>query len=222
MVNPLPPRSFDLVIFDCDGVLVDSETLACEGLSLLLARHGIQADVGYVMDHFQGRSLASLIEHYHERGSELPPGFRDEVRAWIGERFRAALRPIDGIDALLGGLALPRCVASSSERARVDLSLRLTGLAGHFGERVYTAEQVARGKPAPDLFLYAAQRMGADPARTLVIEDSVSGVLAARAARMQVWGFVGGSHYRGRDGHALLAQAGAQRVFDHMARFWHS
>lgn len=222
MHRPSPLQSFDLVIFDCDGVLVDSETLACEGLSLLLARYGIQADIGYVMSQFQGRSLTSLVEHYRERGIELPPGFRDEVRTWIAERFRTALRPVEGVDAILGELGLPRCVASSSERARVELSLRLTGLSRHFGDSVYTAEQVAHGKPAPDLFLYAARRMGADPARTLVIEDSVSGVLAANAARMQVWGFTGGSHYRDRDGAALLGQAGAQRVFDHMSRFWRS
>lgn len=222
MATPLSLQSFDLVIFDCDGVLVDSEILACEGLSLLLTRHGIPADLDYVMRHFQGRSLASLVDHYHQRGYELPEGFRDEVRGWIGARFRAALRPIDGVGAVLGELGLPRCVASSSERVRVDLSLQLTGLDAHFGDCVYTAEQVVRGKPAPDLFLYAAQCMRVAPQRALVIEDSVSGVLAARAAGMQVWGFTGGSHYRGRDGCALLAEAGAQRVFNHMTQFWHS
>jgi len=96
----------------------------------------------------------------------------------------------------------------------------LTGLASLFGERLYTAQMVERGKPAPDLFLYAAAQMHAEPERTLVIEDSVSGVTAAKAAGMAVWGFVGGSHYRARDGRAMLYEAGADRVFERMADFW--
>jgi beta-phosphoglucomutase-like phosphatase (HAD superfamily) len=103
---------------------------------------------------------------------------------------------------------------------RVSFSLSLTGLAPHFDGRLYTSQMVERGKPAPDLFLYAAEKMQADPRRTLVIEDSVSGVTAGKAAGMTVWGFVGGSHYRQRDGKAMLAQAGADRVFARMADFW--
>jgi HAD superfamily hydrolase (TIGR01509 family) len=138
----------------------------------------------------------------------------------VQETFRSALCPIDGIGSVLEGLKIPHCVASSSTLDRVSLSLSLTGLAGHFGDRLYTAQMVDRGKPAPDLFLYAARRMQADPARTLVIEDSVSGVRAAKAAGMTVWGFVGGSHYRARDGAASLRDAGADRVFARMADFW--
>ena len=111
-------------------------------------------------------------------------------------------------------------MASSSALDRVSLSLSLTGLARHFGDRLYTSQMVERGKPAPDLFLYAAERMAADPGRTLVIEDSVSGVVAAKAAGMTAWGFVGGSHYQSRDGRANLKDAGADRVFERMADFW--
>lgn len=121
---------------------------------------------------------------------------------------------------MISGLAIPVCVASSSDIDRVSLSLDVTGLRAHFGDRIYTAQMVARGKPAPDLFLYAADKMGAQPARTLVIEDSVSGVQAAKAAGMTVWGFVGGSHYRARDGRAILSAAGADRLFAHMSDFW--
>jgi beta-phosphoglucomutase-like phosphatase (HAD superfamily) len=121
---------------------------------------------------------------------------------------------------VLEGLQIPSCVASSSDFDRVSFSLSLTGLAPHFDSRLYTAEMVERGKPAPDLFLYAAAAMQADPRRTLVIEDSVSGVTAAKAAGMTVWGFVGGSHYQSRDGRALLYDAGADRVFERMADFW--
>ncbi len=136
------------------------------------------------------------------------------------ETFFAALCPSDGVGSVLEGLKIPHCVASSSTLDRVSLSLSLTGLARHFGDRLYTAQMVDRGKPAPDLFLYAARRMQADPVSTLVIEDSVSGVRAAKAAGMTVWGFVGGSHYRSRDGRASLHDAGADRVFARMADFW--
>ncbi len=121
---------------------------------------------------------------------------------------------------MLADLQIPHCVASSSDIDRVSLSLSLTGLAPYFDEQLFTSQMVERGKPAPDLFLYAAERMRADPRRTLVIEDSRSGVAAGKAAGMTVWGFVGGSHYRSRDGEAMLYQAGADRVFGRMADFW--
>jgi beta-phosphoglucomutase-like phosphatase (HAD superfamily) len=117
-------------------------------------------------------------------------------------------------------LQIPHCVASSSDLDRVSFSLSLTGLSSHFGGRLYSAQMVERGKPAPDLFLYAAERMQANPCHTLVIEDSVSGVTAAKAAGMTAWGFVGGSHYQWRDGKAILRGAGADRVFERMADFW--
>jgi HAD superfamily hydrolase (TIGR01509 family) len=124
------------------------------------------------------------------------------------------------VSAVLSELKVPRCVASSSDVDRVSLSLDVTGLTPYFEGRLYTAQMVNHGKPAPDLFLYAADKMGSQPARTLVIEDSVSGVQAAKAAGMTVWGFVGGSHYRGRDGQAILSGAGANRVFAQMSDFW--
>jgi beta-phosphoglucomutase-like phosphatase (HAD superfamily) len=104
----------------------------------------------------------------------------------------------------------------------VAFSVSLTGLARLFCTRLYTTQMVEHGKPAPDLFLYAAERMQTDPRRTLVIEDSVSGVTAAKAAGMTAWGFVGGSHYQSRDGKAILRGAGADRVFERMADFWPS
>jgi HAD superfamily hydrolase (TIGR01509 family) len=124
------------------------------------------------------------------------------------------------VSSILEALRIPYCVASSSDVDRVSLSLSLTGLAPHFNSHLYTSQMVKRGKPAPDLFLYAAERMKAEPHRTLVIEDSVSGVRAAKAAGMTVWGFVGGSHYQSRDGRDILLGAGADRVFERMADFW--
>jgi HAD superfamily hydrolase (TIGR01509 family) len=215
----LRERDLDLIIFDCDGVLVDSEVLSCRCLADVLARYGIELDVVDAMELFLGRNTGAVLEHYHAQGRTLPETFIADLRARVREAFRSSLQPIAGIASLLQSLRVPFCLASSSDIERVSLSLTLTGLAAHFGDRLYTSQMVARGKPAPDLFLYAASKMQAAPSRTLVIEDSVSGVAAARAAGMKVWGFVGGSHYESRDGCAMLRGAGADRVFDRMTDF---
>jgi len=210
----------DLIIFDCDGVLVDSEVLSCRCLSQALAVYGIDLGLDEALDLFLGRSATAVFEHYEALGRPIPEQFSAELRAGVRAAFLSGLCPIQGGSSVQEGLQIPHCVASSSDVDRVSLSLSLTGLAPHFDGRLYTAQMVARGKPAPDLFLYAAERMQADPGRTLVIEDSVSGVTAGKAAGMTVWGFVGGSHYQSRDGKAALYKAGADRVFGRMADFW--
>lgn len=210
----------DLVIFDCDGVLVDSEVLSCQCLSEVLASCGIELSRDDALDLFLGRSITAVLHHFQQDRRLVPETFLVELRARIRQRFKDSLRPIAGIGPLVSSLKTPFCVASSSDLDRVSLSLALTGLAPHFGDRLYTAQMVTRGKPAPDLFLHAAAQMQAAPARTLVVEDSVSGVAAAKAAGMTVWGFVGGSHYQSREGHRMLYDAGADRVFDRMADFW--
>jgi HAD superfamily hydrolase (TIGR01509 family) len=209
-----------LIIFDCDGVLVDSELLSCRCLCDVLAGYGIEVHLEEALDLFLGRSVDAVLEHYRGLARSIPARFPGDLMARVQQTFRAGLCPIEGIESVLEGLQTSHCVASSSALDRVALSLSLTGLARYFGDRLYTAQMVDRGKPAPDLFLYAAERMGADAARTLVIEDSVSGVRAAKAAGMMVWGFVGGSHYRSRDGAGSLQGAGADRVFSRMADFW--
>ena len=210
----------DLIIFDCDGVLVDSEVLSCRCLSGTLAAYGIDLDVDQALDLFLGRSLGAVFEHYEALGRSIPERFASELKTAIRAAFRSSLGPIEGVGSVLKDLRIPHCVASSSDIDRVSFSLLLTGLASHFETRLYTSQMVKRGKPAPDLFLYAAERMQADPHRTVVIEDSVSGVRAGKAAGMTVWGFVGGSHYQSRDGKAMLLGAGADRVFTRMADFW--
>jgi HAD superfamily hydrolase (TIGR01509 family) len=210
----------DLIIFDCDGVLVDSELLSCRCLSEVLASYGINLGLDQALDLFLGRSTTAVLEHYDALGCLIPEQFAAELKAAVRAAFVAALRPIEGVSSVLDGLRLPFCVASSSDFDRVSFSLSLTGLAPYFDGRLYTSQMVERGKPAPDLFLYAAARMQEDPGRTLVIEDSVSGVSAAKAAGMTVWGFVGGSHHQSRDGRALLRDAGADRVFERMSNFW--
>ncbi|MGY3617926.1 HAD family hydrolase [Bradyrhizobium sp. USDA 10063] len=210
----------DLVIFDCDGVLVDSEVLSCQCLSEVLRDCGIELSKDDALNLFLGRSTAAVLHYYREDRRLVPETFLAKLKVRVRERFEHSLQPIAGISSLVSRLQTPFCVASSSDLDRVSLSLALTGLAAHFGDRLYTAQMVARGKPAPDLFLYAAAQMQAAPARTLVIEDSVSGVAAAKAAGMTVWGFVGGSHYHSRDGHGILYDAGADRVFCRMTDFW--
>ena len=210
----------DLIIFDCDGVLVDSEVLSCRCLSKVLASYGIDLGLDQALDLFLGRSMTAVVEHYAALGRPIPEQFSAELTAGVRAAFTSALCPIEGVSSILEGLQIPHCVASSSDVDRVSLSLSLTGLALHFDNRLYTSQMVERGKPAPDLFLHAAERMQADPRRTLVIEDSISGVAAGKAAGMTVWGFVGGSHYQSRDGKAILREAGADRVFGRMADFW--
>ena len=210
----------DLVIFDCDGVLVDSEMLSCQCLSEALGEYGIELGIEQVLQLFLGKSAAAVTLYWRQRGQPLPETVLPELKSRVRERFRRSLQPIPGIGSLLSSLRTPFCVASSSDLDRVALSLVLTRLAPHFGDRLYTSQMVPRGKPAPDLFLYAAAQMKTAPMRTLVVEDSVSGVAAAKAAGMTVWGFVGGSHYRFRDGRNMLCDAGADRVFERMADFW--
>lgn len=215
-IQPKP----DLIIFDCDGVLVDSELLSCQCLSDELSVSGISLTLAQALELFLGRSTSAITQHYRELGQMVPVDFPLRLKSRVLTVLEQALRPVHDVDAVLSGLRVPHCVASSSDLDRVALSLKVTGLAPHFETRIYTAQMVRHGKPAPDLFLHAAEKMGAAPARTLVIEDSVSGVQAGKAAGMTVWGFVGGSHYRGRDGRAILSAAGADRVFAQMSDFW--
>ncbi|HVO02134.1 MAG TPA: HAD family hydrolase [Candidatus Cybelea sp.] len=209
---------FDLVIFDFDGVVVDSEILACGCLLALLRRHEIELDLAEVYERFLGRSFQAVADQYQIwRSQPVPADFRATLEAEIRRVFTASLRAMPGIVELLRSLKVPYCLASSSDPERVRLSLSLAKLEPYFEGRVFTAQQVRQGKPAPDLFLHAAMVMGVAPEHCLVIEDSVSGVAAAHAAGMTVWGFIGGSHYRDREGRALLGASGAVAVFDKMA-----
>jgi HAD superfamily hydrolase (TIGR01509 family) len=212
---------FDLIIFDCDGVLVDSEVLSCQCLSDLLGRHGVKTDADSIFEQFVGRSTKAVAGHFAALGRAMPQDFSGELSSRIRESFAQALRSIPGVETVLRGLDVPYCLASSSDIERIGLSLSLTGLSAFFEGRVFTSQMVRRGKPAPDLFLYAAQRLNVPPGRVLVIEDSVSGIEAGKAAGMTAWGFIGGSHYASRDGRALLMAAGADRVFDRMVDFGH-
>jgi len=210
---------YDLIIFDCDGVLVDSELLSGQVVIDCLRQQGIKVDLDTVFDKLLGQSPVAIAEYCAQSGRALPDDFYAQLQTSLRATFTAALKPIPGAARVLKYLRVPYCVASSSNLVRIEHSLRVCGLSNFADSRVFSAEMVRRGKPAPDLFLHAAAGMSAAPGDTLVIEDSVNGVRAGKAAGMTVWGFVGGSHYAGRDGQALLTAAGADRVFDRMDDF---
>jgi HAD superfamily hydrolase (TIGR01509 family) len=205
-----------LLIFDCDGVLVDSEGLSCRIDAELLTGLGLPYTADEVARQFVGVSLKDMIARIEaEHGQPLPADFEDQVNRTLFARFETDLRPIRGVRE--GVLALPhrRCVASSSTPDRIALSLRVTGLSDLF-DHLFSSVQVPRGKPAPDLFLHAADEMGFAPADCLVVEDSIAGVQAAKAAAMKVIGFTGGGHC-GLEHGPRLREAGAMVVIERMA-----
>ena len=188
----------ELVIFDCDGVLIDSEIISAQMLVSELAGLGVRIDLDYVAQHFLGRSYPTVMQQIRrEFGLDLPPQFEDQYRQRLMAAFEAGLTVIPHVKGVLETLALPYCVATSSSPMRAKRSLEIAGLSG-LAPHLFTSTMVTRGKPAPDLFLHAAGMLGVDPSRCLVIEDSLNGIRAARAAGMPVWRFVGGSHLAGR------------------------
>jgi HAD superfamily hydrolase (TIGR01509 family) len=209
---------FDLIIFDCDGVLVDSEVISCGIHAEVLTRHGYPISTEQVHDRFLGRSSREARSEIEcELGRALPDDLDTELRSELNRRFAATLKAIPGIEPALAGLARPVCVASSGSPERIRTSLTLVNLLHCFAPNMFSATQVENGKPAPDLFLFAAAQMRVAPARCLVIEDSVPGIIAARAADMTVLGFHGGSHCRPGTA-ATLRGAGAAATFEEMWR----
>ena len=207
--------SYDLVIFDCDGVLVDSERLTVHEEARMLTELGWPVTADEVVGLFMGLSLATELEMVADRlGPAAAEKFEQDLVPRLTAIFDAELTPVDGIPALLEALAqkgVPTCVASSGLPDGIRRKLDRTGLREHFGDRISSASEVEHGKPAPDLFLLAAGRMGVTPARAAVVEDSVPGVQGGVAAGMAVYAFAGGLA-RSEDLHA----AGAV-VFDAMA-----
>ena len=211
-------RPISHVIFDCDGVLVDSEPLATRVLRDGLEQQGLVLTLDQVVDRFLGRSTATMERILREdHDLVLDDSAQEAMRQNLYALFRAELRPIAGIEGLIRHLRLPYCLASSSHLRRIEVALEVTGLADLFHGRIYNAAMVSRGKPAPDLFLHAAAAMGADPATTLVIEDSPAGIEAAQRAGMPVIGFTGGGHARSPRHRAGLAALRPDAMTDDMA-----
>jgi beta-phosphoglucomutase-like phosphatase (HAD superfamily) len=210
------PSKFDLVIFDCDGVLVDSELISCRAHSEMLTRHGYPITSDEVLARFLGvsdREARLIIEA--ELGRDLPGDFEVQVKQATLQFYAGDLQAISYVGEAIGTIGLPKCVASSGTPEKIQHGLICAGLYDLLAPNIFSASQVERGKPAPDLFLFAAEQMQVAPQRCLVIEDSLPGIAGARAARMTVLGFHGGSHCRSEHGDALRA-AGAAVAFDDM------
>jgi HAD superfamily hydrolase (TIGR01509 family) len=184
---------FELVIFDCDGVLVDSERIAIRVEAEYLAELGWPLSEAEIVERFMGRTTEFMDEAIEAQlGSRLPTDWKDQFRRRYLEAYAADLAPVDGITEALDRITIPTCVASSGSHDKLRFTLGHTGLYERFEGRIFSGYEVAAGKPAPDLFLHAAATMGADPARCAVVEDTRWGVLAARAAGMRAFGYAGG------------------------------
>jgi HAD superfamily hydrolase (TIGR01509 family) len=183
----------ELVIFDCDGVLVDSEPIAVRIDVEMLAEVGVSMSQTEVIERYVGRSPEVILaETEAQLGRRVPDDWLERAEARIRKAYLTELGPVDGIKEALEAIDLPMCVASSSGHESLRFKLELTGLYERFAGRIFSASEVSNGKPAPDLFLHAAQRMGSVPSDCVVVEDSRHGVQAARAAEMEVLAYAGG------------------------------
>ena len=187
------PKPYELVIFDCDGVLVDSERLAIGIDRQVLAAMGWPLTEQEVVERFVGRSHEHMTRELSAQlGRDLPDDWDDEFTGLYRTTFEAELEPVPGITTALDAITLPTCVASSGSHQQMRFTLGHTGLLDAFEGRIFSADDVGTGKPAPDLFLHAARRMGTDPSRCAVVEDSVPGIEAALAAGMDAYAYCGG------------------------------
>ena len=195
-----------LVIFDCDGVLVDSETLSSQTMRELAAAEGLHFSPADALALIRGRKVAAWVaELEQELGRALPPDFVPEFRRRSATLFTTALRPVPHVRQVIDELGLPFCVASSAPRDKIVHTLGLTGLLSRFEDRIYSAYEVGSWKPDPGLFLHAARDMGVPAGRCAVVEDSLVGVQAAVAAGMAVFGYAPPENGSAAD----LAAAGA-------------
>ncbi|WP_237067709.1 HAD family hydrolase [Microbulbifer guangxiensis] len=205
-----------LVIFDCDGVLVDSETIVCRILAEEMNKLGMQTTAEELDEQFSGRPAKDCLAEIETRyGGPLPDNYFGNTERRIREAFHRELEPVAGIEDLLDHLLqvnLRSCVASSGSHDKMRLTLNRTGLYDYFDGRIFSVDDVGRGKPWPDLFLHAAQTMNVEPQHCLVVEDSIAGVKAAVAAGMPVVGY--SNHVRRAD---QLREQGAIVVGDMMA-----
>jgi len=188
-------NKIECVIFDCDGVLVDSEMLSAGVLKAMTAEQGMALSDAMFRDVFLGRSFvngkarAKTVLNF-----DLPDDFENQYRERLFVELTQKLRPMSGIEEVLSTLRTPYCVATGSSPKRLALSLEVAGLNSYFEGNRFTSSEVVHGKPAPDLCFYAAEKMNIPPQNCLVIEDSEIGILAAKAAGMEVWHFAGGAH----------------------------
>jgi HAD superfamily hydrolase (TIGR01509 family) len=205
-----------LILFDCDGVLIDSELISAECASEELAAVGMQLSAQEVLKRFLGRSRKEIASNARDAGHSVPVDFVERLESRISKCFEERLLPISDVKELLKRVNTPICVASGSSPSYLHQALERTGLLQSFGNNVFSATMVRHPKPAPDLFLYSAATMQVEPSQCLVVEDSMSGIAAARAAAMSVIGFIGGSHLKPDLVRADYYEAGCTAVFESM------
>ncbi|WP_190810821.1 HAD family hydrolase [Flagellimonas sp. S3867] len=182
---------YKCVIFDCDGVLVDSETISASVLVKMANKLGAKMSIGSVLEKFAGKSLRTCLGYVEDRiNHKLPEGFEQEFRKRTFEEFSAGLKPIDGIHNLLEKITVPYCVASSGPLEKIRHNLRLTNLIEKFDGRIFSSYEIGSWKPDPGIFLHAAGKMGFNVEHCAVIEDSLAGIKAARKGGFDVFGFV--------------------------------
>jgi HAD superfamily hydrolase (TIGR01509 family) len=206
-------QSCDLIIFDCDGVLVDSERITARVFADMLGELGFAVTLRDIFDQFVGKSMDQCLEIISRSfGREVPPGFVAEYRTRSGLALHSEVKAVAGIEAVLAAIRVPFCVASNGTDEKMRTTLGVTGLLDKFSGKMFSIADVTRGKPFPDLFLHAAARFGVPPSRCAVIEDTPTGVSAGVAAGMTVYGYCALTPAH------LLTEAGAHCTFDRMER----
>lgn len=207
-----------LLIFDCDGVLVDSELISLGLLIDHCAEHGLHLDMKMACECFLGKPVADASREANRiHHTSVPDVDLEAFQQKIILKFNEALQPVPGISEPLNSLTQPKCVASSSNMARIETSLTVTGLKRFFEGQIYSTDMVQRGKPHPDVFLHAAKEMGFAPSASLVIEDSPAGLHAAKAANMKTIAYAGGSHAAHANLKVTLADLSPDVLIDDMA-----
>jgi len=205
-------KRFSLVIFDCDGVLVDSELITNRVFTSMLNELGLPVTMDEVFDRFVGKSLAQCLELIRTLlGREVPQGFVKQYHLRTTAALNSDLKTVPGIEAVLETMQVPYCVASNGSHEKMRTTLGITGLLPKFQGKLFSVSEVARGKPFPDVFLYAAAKSGAVPSACAVVEDTATGVAAGVAAGMAVYGY--SAHTPAR----RLTEAGAHCTFDRMS-----
>ncbi len=205
-------KPYDLIIFDCDGVLVDSEVITCRIFSNMLNELGLTISIDEVFERFVGKSMAQCLEMIAGlMTADVPEDFVSRFHARTTAALKAELTAVPGIELALQAIRIPYCVASNGTHEKMQATLGITGLLPKFKDRVFSVSEVARGKPFPDVFLHAARKLGAAPSACAVIEDTPTGVSAGVAAGMTVYG------YSARTPAQRLTDAGAHCIFDRMS-----
>jgi HAD superfamily hydrolase (TIGR01509 family) len=215
-------NKIELVIFDCDGVVIDSEIVSAQVLIKMLAKINVKIDSAYVQKHFLGCNFKTVTQIIADDFNvPLPKDFEAQYRHALLHEFETQLKPTQGIEEVLAKLSVPICIATSSSPERTAKALSVVNLTSYFMPNIFTSSEVKNGKPAPDLFLHAAKKMAVDAKNCLVIEDSKAGVSAGLSANMQVLHYSGGQHLQGGENHVQQAFSNVA-VLKHWQAFYNA